>query len=133
MNAVLVMSPDWLPQGASQAERWAVWTAAISGGLAGFLYITAKVRRGIRTLWGFAKDVRRRMNALEDLLNHELNPNSGTSLKDAVTRLDRAVADQSERLDTLEDHLGTLADSQRAIWPAIEAVAKAEPPKEGTS
>ena len=71
------------------------------------------------------------MNALEDLLQHELNPNSGTSLKDALTRVDAMTKTNAARLDALEDHLGTLADSQTHIWPAIEAVARAEPPKEG--
>jgi hypothetical protein len=38
------------------------------------------------------------------------------------------VAGQIEaRLGRLEDHMGTAAEAQAALWPAIQAVAEATP------
>lgn len=121
---------DLLPAGLHTLERAAIFIAAISAGLAGLALLVQRFRRWTKRTWALALELRRRAKALEDLLNHELNPNSGTSIKDAVHRLEDKVAGNSERLTSLEEHLDTLAEAQRHVWPAIEAVARAAPPNE---
>lgn len=118
-----------LPASLSSAERWAVFTAAISAGLAALLSLVARVRRAVRSALRWWKATRQRFDALERLVNHELNPNSGRSLKDTVVRIDALSHDNARRLDRLESHLGVMADAQVTMWPAIEAVAMAEPPE----
>lgn len=118
-----------LPTTAAGVERAAIWLAAVSGGLAAFLYIVKKLRQGWKALKAGWAITRRRFDALEALIQHELNPNSGGSMYDAIHRLDDTTRQNTARLDHLESHLGTLADAQACIWPAIEAVANAEPPR----
>lgn len=77
----------------------------------------------------------------------EVTFNSGTSLKDAARRTEEAVAELKEHLNQIDARLDAgnarfgeieeVLDTQReadiAMWSAIEAVAKSEPPREPNS
>lgn len=131
--------PVLLPAPATHVQEWAIWVAAVSAGLVALAAVARKVRAAWRvgvTRWHAWEA---RFDALNSLVQHELRPNTGSSLKDAVerveTRQERHLADAArvagqieQRLGRLEDVMGTAADAQAAMWPAIEAVAKAQPP-----
>lgn len=112
----------------SAVERWAVFLAALAAGLGAVAYLVRTLRRAYCRIRDWVRRGLERADALERLVQHELNPNSGQSLHDTVHRLDEVVAENSERLDAVEGSLSTMAESQRHMWPAIEAVARAEPP-----
>lgn len=120
---------DWLTPDQADVERWAVWVAAISAGVAGVLYLLGRIRSLFRRAWSWWSEARSRFTALEVLISHELQPNSGSTIKDAVTRNSEAVEDLVGRVEHLELHLGVLAESQSCLWPALEAIAKSEPPR----
>lgn len=103
----------------------------------GWLWTRAvKAARRCGRWWGA---IVARFDALEALVQHELNPNTGTSMKDALARVEAAqqrhlreagAAFESinGRLSVLEAVGATHAEAQASLWPAIEAVAKATPP-----
>lgn len=119
----------------SDVERWAVFLAAIAAGLVAVGAIISRIRRAWTRARTWVREGLRRADALDRLVQHELHPNSGGSLHDTVHRVDHRSAQTAElsaanarRLDRVEASLSTLAESQLAIWPAIEAVARAHPP-----
>lgn len=107
----------------SALERWAVFTAAVTAGLLALGAIATRVVRGIRRARAWIREGLRRADALDRLVQHELHPNHGGSLHDKVGNLDK-------RLVAVESSLTTMARSSANMWPAIEAIAQAEPPKE---
>lgn len=106
----------------SAVERWAVFIAALAAGMVALGAIARRCVSAYRRLRGWVREGIRRADALDKLVQHELHPNSGGSLHDIVRK-------NSERLDRLEGAMSTLAESQTHMWPAIEAVANAKPPK----
>lgn len=81
------------------------------------------------------RHVARLLEALSTVVGRELNPNHGSSMKDDLAAVAQALDTAHGRIDQLEqtvsaveDALHTIADSNRHIWPAIEAVANARPP-----
>lgn len=104
------------------------WLAAAAAGLAGLAYLTRVVRRmfaGIAIL----ERLMTQGDAIQRLLRKELQPNHGSSLKDDVNAITQSLHRAHERIDQVEGTLDGFADSQRHLWPAIEAVANARPPK----
>lgn len=92
--------------------------------LVGLAWLIPRIRAGFRVL-----------DSLEAIVTRELTHNHGTSMKDDVYGTAIASRRHGERLDTLEDgvaeldrRLSTLAEANNLIWPAIEAVANAQPP-----
>lgn len=76
---------------------------------------------------------------LFQLLDYQLHANGGGSLLDKidknakdVSHLRGMVTDVAGSVDSLADrfdeHLTVQAEANRAMWPAIEAVAEAQPP-----
>lgn len=125
-----------LPTGLSDLERWAVFASAVAAGILALGVMLRKAWRGFTSARDWVREGVRSARALERLVTRELQPNHGSSLHDTVTELGRQLAQTREgvdlnraRLDKVEASLSTLAESQLAIWPAIEAVARAEPPK----
>jgi hypothetical protein len=71
----------------------------------------------------------------------EVKPNSGTSLRDVVNRIEQTVSEnlvrlsdiehrmvlEADRVSRIEEALQTNAEAQMHVWPAIEAIAKARP------
>jgi hypothetical protein len=112
----------------SSLERWAVFLSAMAAGALAIGVLGRMALRGIRRLTGWVREGLRRFDALDQLVQHELRPNSGGSLYDKLTRLDQARAEHSRRLASVESSITTMAESQSAMWPAIEAIARAEPP-----
>lgn len=106
----------------SALERWAVFVAAIAAGMVALGAIGKRIRSAWRRLARWVREFIRRADALDKLVQHELHPNHGGSLHDKVTH-------NSQRLTKLEESVTLLADSQRLMWPAIQAVAEAKPPK----
>lgn len=120
---------DWLTPDQADVERWAVWVAAISAGVAGVLYLLGKARTVVRRAWSWWAETRARFDRLDALLTHELQPNSGSSLKDAVVANAAGVNRLEQRVDDLELHLGVMAEAQTNLWPALEAIANSTPAK----
>lgn len=69
------------------------------------------------------------MRKVEEI-EHEVKPNNGSSIKDSVGRIEERLSAGDERFDRLEASITTSAEAQRAMWPAIEAVAKGIPPED---
>lgn len=107
----------------SAVERWAVFLAAIAAGVVALGALARRVRSAYRRVKGWVREAVRRADALDKLVQHELQPNSGGSLHDTVHK-------NSARLTELERHVATMAEAQPAMWHAIEAVANAKPPKQ---
>lgn len=73
-------------------------------------------------------------------IEHEVKPNGGASIKDSVCRIENHLTSIDERLQEGDDRFGRIettidaaltsrAESETAMWQAIEAVAKASPPE----
>lgn len=104
----------------SAVERWAVFLVAVSAGVVALGSIARRIRSAYRRVKGWVREFIRRADALDKLVQHELQPNSGGSLHDTVHK-------NSARLTELERHVATMAEAQPAMWHAIEAVANATP------
>lgn len=93
---------DWLVQ----ADEPAKWIAAVVAGIAGVGWLMRAAWRGYRRFAAFAEKV----EALLDLADHELKPNSGSSMVDKVDRTANAVDALTEVVDgvveRLDQHLG---------------------------
>lgn len=131
-----------MPAPAVHAQEWAVWLAAVTAGLTAAGWLFARLRRAWRRTRASWAAWAVRFDALDTLVSHELQPNTGSSMKDSLKRVEAAQAQHlaeasqaarviTSRLDALEDITGTFAESQAHLWPAIEAVAQATPPTEG--
>lgn len=119
MLVLMLLVP--LPSGdLSAVERWAVFAAAVAAGMVALGAITRRVVSAFRRCRSWVREGIRRADALDKLVQHELHPNSGGSLHDAVHRLD-------DRMTAVEGSLSTMAESQTHMWPAIEAVARSRP------
>lgn len=99
--------------------------AALAAGCAALAWLLPRIRAAFRTL-----------DAVELIVTRELTHNHGTSIKDDTYGTALAVHINSGRLDVVETNLAnlettlaTLADANNLIWPAIEAVANAQPPE----
>lgn len=80
---------------------------------------------------GLMEPLRQRLDDLSDQMRdvrREVTYNGGSSIKDAVRRIEDGQRREHERGDRLERAIETHARAQAAVWPAIEAVAKASPP-----
>lgn len=130
-----------VPEPVANVQEWALWVAAVVAGLGALGWLWVRVRRLYvagrnRVLrWGA------RFDALDALVSHELQPNTGSSMKDSLRRLEATQAEHirmataahevlEDRLQHLEAVTSTFSESQAHLWPAIEAVARATPSQE---
>lgn len=120
-------------------QEWALWLAAVVAGLTALGWIWTRLVRAARRCGRWWDAGVARFDALEALVQHELNPNTGSSMKDALARVEAAQQTHlreagaafesiNSRLSVLEAVGATHAEAQANLWPAIEAVAKATPP-----
>lgn len=58
--------------------------------------------------------------AKANAIEHEVRNNDGSSLKDSVDRVE-------QQFRSIEQSFSTMADAQKDMWRAIEAVARAQP------
>jgi hypothetical protein len=128
-----------VPEPVAHVQEWALWLAAVVAGLTALGWLWVRGRRlYVRARAGVRGWVAR-FDALDALVSHELQPNTGTSMKDSLRRLEETQADHialaaatheviEERLGRLEAVTSTFSESQAHLWPAIEAVAQATPP-----
>lgn len=85
-------------------EGWALYLTAVAAGLGAVLYLLhALVKFGGWVRVGF-----RRVQALGDLLEHELTPNHGGSMKDNLTSIARGLGSAQRRLADIEKRLNAL-------------------------
>ncbi len=109
-------------------DDYGVWIAAVVGGLVALGWLAKKTRQGIREIRHFTNDIRKVLRVAD----HQLTNNGGTSLLDKVDRIERNLDAVTEVVDGLaerfDDHLTTLAEANRAMWPAVEQIAKSTPP-----
>lgn len=88
--------------GVTGVDTLVVWSLAITAILGGIALVWRAVRRIARTVDEFAEDwngtpprrgVPARPGVMErlDRIEHELHPNSGSSLRDAVDRVEQSV------------------------------------------
>jgi hypothetical protein len=74
-------------------QRWLTLVTLVSAALAGLVYLSRQVWRGFKL-----------MERLAELLQHELSPNSGTSMKDDVAAIAVAVGQlQADFTDLIRD------------------------------
>lgn len=83
-------------------EGWALYLTAVAAGMAAILYILRAMVRG----WRWARLGWVRARALGDLLEHELSPNHGGSMKDNLTAIARGLGAAQGRLAEIERRLG---------------------------
>jgi hypothetical protein len=86
-------------------EGWALYLTAIAAGLGAVVYLLrALVKAGRWLRRGFLRG-----REVLDLLEHELTPNHGSSIKDDVTAMAVQLGHAQRRLDEIErafkDHL----------------------------
>ncbi|MAB20233.1 hypothetical protein [Microbacterium sp. UBA3394] len=119
--------PDWLKflladTSALQLVFWAVAIVAL---------ITALVR-----LWPFLKNavqivdalvqlpaLAKRVTAMQgqiDSIHHETHTNNGSSIKDALGRVEEGVSGLHGRMDDVDRQLTSLAREDEALWREIE-------------
>jgi hypothetical protein len=123
----------------AHVQEWALWLAAVVAGLTAVGWLWSRLVRAARRVRRWWRAAERRFDALEALVQHELNPNTGTSMKDALGRVEAAqhkhLQEAAEAFSSINGRLAVLeavgttqAEAQAHLWPAIEAVAKATPP-----
>lgn len=88
-------------------QRWLTLLTLVSAALAGLLYVARQVWRGFKVV-----------ERLSDIVQHELSPNTGSSMKDdvaaiavAVGRLQSDVEELRESKDTAHDVLQVQLDT----------------------
>lgn len=106
-----------------QILRW----GAICGGLAAIFVFCRMLYRGVQRLVRAILLAGHRIERMNDLIDYELQPNGGGSIKDRIAGTQSAIGDLNHRFDL---HLAANARDTAAMWSAIEAIAKSEPPKE---
>ena len=120
-------APDWLKflladTSALQLVFWAVAIIAL---------LTALVR-----LWPFLKNavqivdalvqlpaLAKRVTAMQgqiDSIHHETHTNNGSSIKDALGRVEEGVSGLHGRMDDVDRQLTSLAREDEALWREIE-------------
>lgn len=95
------------------------WLAVIAAGLGGIAYLARILIRLVKA-W----------EAISIVVNRELSHNHGTSIKDDVHGTAISVNQLHADVVELQVTLASLAEANHLIWPAIEAVARAQPPEE---
>jgi hypothetical protein len=75
--------PSWLDTPPASVAAWATWLAAVAAGLVAIGWLGKEAVKGFRFMLSLA----RRADALLDLADHELKPNSGSSIKDAADKI----------------------------------------------
>lgn len=115
-----------------QLDEYGLWLAAVAGGMTALGWLTKKAFNGGRRAFRWARAFVRKMDALGDVAHYQLNNNGGGSLLDKIERTERKVDQLSgtvtELAGSFDKHLATQAEANRAMWPAVQAVAEAHPP-----
>ena len=106
-----------------QILRW----GAICGGLTGIGIFIRMAYRGARKVVGAIALTVYRVEKMNELIDYELTPNGGGSIKDRIGSTQTSVDDLNHRFDL---HLAANARDQASMWSAIEAIAKSSPPEE---
>ena len=63
-------------------------------------------------------------------VEHEVHTNNGSSMRDAVNRIEAALKKTAEEAATLRQSVADSTAEQQSMWKAIEAIAKAQPPED---
>lgn len=112
---------------AANIDDYAIWLTAVVGGLIALGWLVKRVRAKATQVSALLV----RIDVAVTLAEHELRPNSGSSLYDKIGRISSGVDALWESVDTLserfESQLATQAEASRAMWPAVEAIANAQP------
>jgi hypothetical protein len=133
---------DNITTGVGWVDSMILWAGAVAALCGAIFTITKFVRAAIRVgrkldrlatqLLGDdeTKSLDERLSSIE----HELHPNSGGSMRDAVDRTERALADHIEQSRVLlEAGHATEADLRKAITDiadALPTIAKSTPPQD---
>lgn len=89
---------------------WAVWLAAVVAGLTALGWLTRKTWRFIKKARAKARALGEKFDTLVELIDHEMKPNSGASLRDAIDRTEKSSAGTAK---ALAEHI-TASESERA-------------------
>ena len=128
------------PTGVEWVDGMILWIGAIAAILAGLFTIGKAVKAGVHIARRLDRVATQLLGddetpSLDDRLSsieHELHPNGGSSMRDAVNRTEKALAEhveQSARL--LEKGQGTEAELRKALSDlaaAMPTVAESTPP-----
>lgn len=128
------------PTGIEWVDGMILWIGAIAALCAGLYTISKFVRGGIRIAHKLDRlatqllgdDETRSLDERLSSIEHELHPNGGSSMRDAVNRTERALAEhveQSARL--LAKGQGTETELRKAISDiaaALPTIAESTPP-----
>jgi hypothetical protein len=83
-------------------EGWALYLTAVAAGVGAVIYLL----RALVRVGRWAREGWRRARAVLDLIEHELTPNHGGSMKDNLTAIARGLGSAQARLDAIERRLG---------------------------
>ena len=118
--------PDWAEQFLSDvsALQLLAWVVGLG------LLVTVVVK-----LWPFISNAVAIVDALVKLpalavkvkqIHHETHTNDGSSIKDAVARVEEGVAGLHGRMDDVDRQLTTLATADEELWEEIERTQNPE-------
>lgn len=97
------------------------WIVLTSSAMAALIYLGKKTVQAFKTIL-----------ALNALVQYELNPNGGGSIKDSAKRAAESSAAAAKAVEemraVLNAHLLASAEERVEMWRAIGKVAEADPP-----
>lgn len=124
-----------------------LWITAVVGGIGALLWFTRRTYRVVKKAAKYLIALVKKLDALADLADYQLNNNGGGSMIDKIESQGRDIAHLTgttaeiagsleqlsgtvtELSDRFEAHLQTAAEANREMWPAVRAVAEAQPPE----
>lgn len=90
-------------------QRWLTLLTLVSAALAALLYLTQKMWRGFRII-----------ERLAEVVQHELSPNSGSSMKDDIGELKADVASIAIAVGEVQVDVADLRDSKQTAHDALQ-------------
>lgn len=107
-----------------QLADHSLWLAAVTAGLTALGLLLRRTVRGIRWARRQAREWARRFAALEGLVHHELTPNSGSSVKDQLGRIERRLTEVDGRAYLTAGLLSQHVQESRDYLDNVTAVLK---------
>lgn len=104
-----------IPETLAQAREYALWFTAVVGGVSALWLVLRWIRGGVRwvdVVAGLPARLDTQDRVLDEI-RHEVTYNNGTSVKDAVDRIEKA----------LTEHVGKANADDADQWAALDKLA----------
>lgn len=130
----------------SHLDDYGVWVAAVVAGLGAIGWLSRHLMRTYSKTYKWFKETAGRIDGILVVADYQLNNNGGGSLIDKVEKgiaNDRRIEEkvdaisaqfaehinaQTDVLQSQSDTLQAQAEAGKALWPAVQAIAEAQPP-----